>query len=216
MNGKNILFDFGNVLIDIDIPLTFKKLSELVREDQRDQAEAEINRLIHQYEKGEISTELFINGILKFCRNEVQAQDVIKAWKAMLIGIPPVRIEWLRSMKEFHRMAILSNTNELHIEGVYNHLAKAHPGIDFEGEFFEGVFYSHRIGLRKPDADCFQYVLNALGWNPSDTVFIDDLEENVEAADKLGMTGIHLLPEMPVEELIPPGSLVTDPSRKKA
>lgn len=208
MAQQNILFDFGNVLIDIDIPRAFKEIEALLRSDVEEEAEVEIHRLIPIYETGAINSEVFINGILKFCRPEVQATDVIAAWKSMLIGIPQARIEWLDKMKGFHRMALLSNTNEIHLEGVYSHLKKDHAGIDFEDDYFEQVFYSHLIGLRKPDPRCFEFVLNELEWEPEDTVFIDDVEENVAAADKLGMTGIHLLVDMPVEELIPPGSLV--------
>ncbi|TVR86133.1 MAG: HAD family phosphatase [Saprospirales bacterium] len=207
MKGVNILFDFGNVLIDLDIPKTTRMLEELVADDV-EEARREIEELVKKYETGKISTELFINGILKFCRNEVQAKDVIDAWNAMLIGVPARRIEWLYEMKKHHRMAILSNTNSLHLENVYKGLEKKHPGLDFENEFFEKVFYSHQIGLRKPEKECFEYVMKELGWKPEATIFIDDVEENVEAASSLGLTGINLIPELPVEDLIKPGSLV--------
>ncbi len=207
MKGVNILFDFGNVLIDLDIPKTTRMLEELVANDV-EEARREIEELVKKYETGKISTELFINGILKFCRNEVQAKDVIEAWNAMLIGVPARRIEWLYEMKKHHRMAILSNTNSLHLENVYKGLEKDHPGLDFENEFFEKVFYSHKIGLRKPDQECFEYVMKELGWKAEATIFIDDVEENVEAASALGLTGINLIPELPVEDLIKPGSLV--------
>jgi glucose-1-phosphatase len=215
MKGKNILFDFGNVLIDLDIPETRRLMGELMREDMREKAEAEIDQLVKKYETGAISTELFINGILKLAKEDVQALDVIDAWNAMLLDIPKRRIEWLREMKKHHRMALLSNTNPLHLESVFNNIKADHPGLDFEKEFFDGVFYSHKIGLRKPDEKCFLYVLEKLSWRAEDVVFIDDIEENVAAANNLGITGIQLLAEMPVEELIPPGSLASDPDKLK-
>lgn len=209
MTAKNILFDLGNVLIDLDIPETFRKLRALIDAEHAEDAEEKINQIVSRYERGELSDELFINAILKLSKREVQAGDVIDAWNAMLKGIPVRRMEWLAEMKKHHRMAVLSNTNDLHISWVRSYLKKYHPDCDFEKVFFEKIFYSHQIGCRKPEPECFQKVLNELGWRPQDTVFIDDLEVNVKAADELGMTGMQLMPDMPVEELIPPGSLTS-------
>lgn len=204
---KNILFDFGNVLIDLDIRATFKALKLLVAKEHLEIAEDHINEAVVKYEIGKISSEIFINSILKIADKKVQARDVIKAWNKMFIGIPKKRMEWLGEMKGYHRMAIFSNTNEIHIQWVYKHLKKEHKGLDFENEFFEGVFYSHLLGCRKPEKNCFELVLGKLGWKASETIFIDDLEENVKAADKAGIIGMQLMPDMAIEELIPPGSL---------
>lgn len=209
MTAKNILFDLGNVLIDLDIPETFRKLQALIGDEHSEGAEDKINQMVFRYERGELSNELFINAILKLSRREIQAGDVIDAWNAMLKGIPERRMDWLREMKKHHRMAVFSNTNDLHIAWVRSYLKRAHPDCDFEREFFENIFYSHQLGCRKPETECFEKVLNELGWKPKDTVFIDDTEENVKAADQAGMTGIQLMPEIPVEELIPPGSLIS-------
>lgn len=211
MTAKNILFDLGNVLIDLDIPETYRKLQALIDDEHAESAEDKINRIVFRYERGELSDELFINAILKLSRREVQAAYVIEAWNAMLIGIPERRMDWLGEMKKHHRMAVFSNTNDLHISWVRSYLKRAHPDCDFEREFFEKIFYSHQMGCRKPETVCFEKVLNELGWKPKDTVFIDDIEENVIAADKVGMTGMQLVPDMPVEELIPPGSLISSP-----
>ena len=204
---KNIIFDFGNVLIDLDIPATYRALKELIAEEEKETAEDYINEQVKKYETGKISTELFINSILKISRTSVQAKEVIDAWNKMLIGIPANRMDWLREMKKYHRMAIFSNTNELHIENVYQHLRRDHAGLDFENEFFEGVFYSHILGCRKPEVDCFELVLDKLGWKASETVFIDDLEENIKAADKAGIIGMQLMADVAIEDVIPPGSL---------
>jgi len=204
---KNILFDFGNVLIDLDIPATFRALKKLIAKDELETAEDYINEQVKKYEIGKISSELFINSILKISDSEVQARDVIQAWNKMFIGIPESRMQWLKEMKKFHRMAIFSNTNEMHIQWVYDHLKRDHGGMDFEEAFFEGVYYSHLLGCRKPEKDCFELVLSKLGWKASETIFIDDLEENVKAADEAGIIGMQLMADVAVEDFIPPGSL---------
>lgn len=208
---KNILFDFGNVLIDLDIPATYRALKELILKDELETAEEYIQEQVIKYETGKISTEIFINSILKIADSKVQAKEVIQAWNMMFIGIPEKRMEWLGEMKKYHRMAIFSNTNELHIQWVQDHLKKEHQGLDFEGQFFEGVFYSHLLGCRKPEKDCFELVLDKLDWKASETIFIDDLEENVKAADQAGIIGMQLMPDVAVEDLIPPGSLFAVP-----
>lgn len=186
-NIRTILFDFGNVLIDIDIPHAKAKLESLMRLDLPAKAvERHLVQLIHQYETSAIDTDGFINGILKFAQPEVRSEDVVEAWNSMLIGMPRYRLAMLEAIKDNVTLMLLSNTNALHIEWVHNHMVNMHGIADFERRYFHGVFYSHLIRLRKPQPEAFQFVMNNAYVTPSSTLFIDDVPENIRTAKRLG------------------------------
>ena len=115
-----ILFDFGNVLIDIDIPGTKQRLESYLREDivLKDGAHL-ITPLVHAYETGTIKTAQFIHGILEYAKPGVNEMDIISAWNSMLIGIPFYRLSMLQMLKENFTLLLLSNTNALHIDWVH-------------------------------------------------------------------------------------------------
>jgi len=184
---RNILFDFGNVIIDIDIPRARSALESLLRTDlSRPATEEHLTRCIHQYETGAIDTDAFIDLILKNAKPHVQKEDVIDAWNSMLIGIPAYRFAMLEALKENFTLLMLSNTNSLHLSWILSHLSDIHGVSDFEKRYFHSIYYSHLIGFRKPQAEAFRYVIEDAFITPSNTLFIDDMEENIIAAKRLG------------------------------
>ena len=150
---KNLLFDLGNVIIDIDVEGALGRLEKLFRADAD---RTFIEKAFHDYECGRISTELFLNAMLKQSHRSVQALDVIEAWNSMLISIPPQRLHMLRSLKENYNVYLLSNTNALHLDWVYNYLERDHAVTEFEKDHFHQAFYSHLIGDRKPKPSIFR------------------------------------------------------------
>lgn len=197
----NILFDFGNVIIDIDIPGAIDRIaafrSPKVSEETYDR---ELRKLVMKYEVDAISTDLFINGILKYTDHKVQARDVIMAWNSMLVTLPEYRLTMLESLKHEFGLFMLSNTNYLHIEWVHDHLRKTHHVEDFESRYFDVVYYSHLIKARKPDPEAFQYVIRDAMITPGKTLFIDDNEDNIAAASALGFQTLLSPPEKDVAE----------------
>jgi len=183
----NILFDFGNVIIDIDIPGAIDRIaafrSPKVSEETYDR---ELRKLVRKYEVDAISTDLFINGILKYADVSVQARDVIVAWNSMLVSLPEYRLTMLERLKDRFGLFMLSNTNYLHIEWVHEYLRTTHHIEDFESRFFDVVYYSHLIKARKPDSKAFEYVIEDAMITPEKTLFIDDNEANIETASDLG------------------------------
>ena len=202
-NVANILFDFGNVLIDIDIDGAISRIAQLRSEKIAPEVyEAHVRGLVEKYEVDEISTDLFINGILKHAHHSVQALDVIEAWNSMLIGIPAFRLGMLEQLKQNFGLFMLSNTNELHIAWVHEHLAVAHGIDDFETRLFDEVYYSHKIKARKPDPASFLHVKDDAFITPGRTLFIDDLPENIQAAKSLGFRTMISPPEVEVAEVL--------------
>lgn len=197
--ARNLLFDLGNVIIDLDIDLTFQNLSKLLRKDANQDL---IDKAIRDYECGRISTELFINKILSQSHYKAQALDVIEAWNSMLIRIPSYRLEMLSMLRKSFNVYLLSNTNELHLEWVRRYVLKTYQIKEFEKEYFHKAYYSHIIGDRKPLPSIFQHVIDDAVLTPSLTLYMDDVEENIDAAHQLGFSTYLVKPGIDVAEYL--------------
>lgn len=181
--AKSLLFDLGNVIIDLDIDRSFERLQQLCRPDAD---QSKIDAVILKYECGHVSTEIFINTLLSQSYHDVQALDIIEAWNSMLLGIPAKRLEMLRELKQFYNMHLLSNTNWLHLEWVHRYLKTEHNVLDFENDFFHKAYYSHIIGDRKPKPSIFHHVINDASLIVGETLYMDDVQENINTALELG------------------------------
>lgn len=191
---KNIVFDFGGVIINIDERLMLKGL--------RDLGLAEMDQLAHNenlltawesFECGEYSREVFRDKVRDICGDKVSDEQINKALNAMILDIPQHRMALLQNIKSEYRIFLLSNTNAIHYD-FYNQYVENKFGVvgGLHG-VFEELYLSHEMGLRKPGADIFERVLQQSGIMAHETVFIDDTLANVEAAQRVGYHGIHLL-----------------------
>lgn len=189
---KHLLFDFGAVLIPIDTKLTYKAFEALGAEEKL----AEQDELFHQYERGELSTDEFLSQLQGFFfRKSIFKKDLAEAWNALCYeAIPDDNIRLLKNLKnKGHKLYLLSNTNPLHIEKI-----KALCGPFKYKQFisqFDAVYYSHQTGHRKPEADFYKKVLKEQKLKAADCFFIDDREDNIEAATKLKLECWHFDPK---------------------
>lgn len=196
-----IIFDFGNVLIDLDSSRFYKNVEQLLSLESPEEWDT-LREWMLRYETGSISTDLFINKLIKISPQSVQARDIIQVWNSMLIGIRPETLELLKALKMRYRTYILSNTNALHIDWVLDHLETVHNLKSFETEYLSGVFYSHELQMRKPNAEIYEYVMSSVGNSPQEILFIDDLKENVEAARNTGWQAVVHSPDRPISETL--------------
>lgn len=186
---KNIIFDIGGVLMDLDYDLTYADLSEVMGLDIKSKKiPAHIFKIILGYEKGEINTETFLWNLQKeSSKLTPQPNKLIKAWNAMLIGWNPKRFKFLEDLKKDYSLYVLSNTNDLHLERMYKELKKNHNITDFDTKYFDQTFYSHLMKMRKPESQIYKQVLLEAGINASETLFIDDNMDNVSKAREVGI-----------------------------
>lgn len=185
---KNILFDLGNVLFRLDLERWRKEVQSLLHPVDP----LELHTAALEYETGQISTELFINAVLAKCHHSRQARDVIQVWNSMLIGMVPEYLQVLLSLKQNYQVYLLSNNNPLHQQWVYTELEHKYGIRDFNTQFFHTTFYSHEIGMRKPDDVCFYHVIAQTGLIPRETVYFDDDPHNVATGRKLGFQAIEV------------------------
>lgn len=180
---RSLLFDLGNVIVDIDIDGAHDRLNQLFRKDAERPV---IERAFIEYECGRISTDIFINTLLKQSERKVQALDVIEAWNSMIVGIPDYRVEMLRQLKRKYSVYVLSNTNSLHLEWIHRYVQRVHKIESFEQELLDHAFYSHLVGDRKPNISLFKFITEDSFVTPALTLYMDDVQENLDVAGKLG------------------------------
>lgn len=198
---KNIIFDIGGVLLDLDYDRTFDQLTEVMGIKMETQnIPAHIFKVILGYEKGEINTESFLWHLQKESSTLTPQPDkLIKAWNAMLVGWNPKRFEFLEDLKKNYALYILSNTNDLHLEWFRRDLKRNHDIEDFDTRFFEQTFYSHLLRMRKPELRIFEKVIEEAEFRADETLFVDDNVENVERAR---VAGFYAAYHDPNEEII--------------
>ena len=184
---KNIIFDFGDIFINLDKEATFREMIQFGLTEPT----PELVALAKEYEIGALSSEAFIkslNGIFP----KATPQALTKAWNAIILDFPERRLRFIEELhrEDNYRLLLLSNTNELHINYV-----KETMGIENYERFkacFEQFYLSHEINLRKPNTDIYEFVLKENALNASETLFIDDTKENVDSARRLDIHGWHL------------------------
>ena len=200
-NIETIIFDLGGVILDIDYNLTriaFEKLGVAHFDQMYSQNTA--NQLFQQLEKGKISEENFYEELNSCTRLHLSPLEINGAWNAMLLSFREKSLEYLDEIKNKYRLFLLSNTNFIHMAAFKAMFHELKREKSFE-EYFDKAFYSCEIGFRKPDAVCYECVLNEIETAPGKTLFIDDSADNIEAARKAGIQTILLAKGKNIEEL---------------
>jgi putative hydrolase of the HAD superfamily len=191
---KNIIFDLGGVLINLDNKLTERAFFDLgVKDFHKYFGHGFAASFFKEYEVGKISDEEFIDELRRLGNLDVPDSLIIKAWDALLLDFPPARIELLKKLRKKYRIFLFSNTNSLHMKTVNKIFQDTfeHGTLD---ELFEKAYYSNVLGMRKPDVSSYQFITNENELNPSETLFVDDAFVNIEGAIAAGLKGHFLEP----------------------
>ena len=188
---KNIIFDFGNVLFDLDLPSVERNLRQLWGERFPEAAaRLQSSHIFELYETGGLSTEEFVDALRFAAGTPLTEEQVVGAWNSIFLQMPKARFDLLLRLRDGYKVFLLSNINELHAAWIDDYLLREHGISDFHQRYFDGVYYSHLIRLRKPGRDIYEYVLADAELRPEESVFFDDMEANVEAARQVGIRGI--------------------------
>ena len=186
---KAIIFDFGDVFINLDKESAKQHALNLFKIDYFSEEMIANNKL---YEQGLISTNLFI----RFYKNKfpnISKEKIIEAWNIILKDFPIHRLEFIKTLSEErkYKLILLSNTNELHINWVNEHIPYFRPFKNC----FDAFYLSYEIQLRKPTKAVFQFVLRENKLLAEECLFIDDTKEHTIVALQLGMNTWNLNPQ---------------------
>lgn len=200
---ENIILDYGNVIFMIDFAKSQHAFSQLGIENAGEIfAHHGQIELFDNFDKGLISSAEFRDGIRALAgKPELTDTQIDEAWNALLIGVPQGKHELLLQLKERYRTFLLSNNNPIHYARCMQQI-KEEYGVEDNTPFFEKTYYSHLMGMRKPDPEIFEYVLQQHNLNPQHTVFIDDSPQHLRTAQQLGLKVELCTRERPLEIIV--------------
>ena len=198
---KNLLFDLGGVIMDIrrlNCVASFERLG--MKNADSFLGEYSQKGPFLQLEEGAISEEEFRTAVRALINEEVSDEQIDSAFCDFLVGIPKYRLEQLRQLKKSYNIYMLSNTNSI--------MWRSRIAEDFRQEgleredYFDGIVTSFEARSIKPDAKIFHTVVEKLGINPDETLFLDDSQKNLDAAAQLGFHTLLVTPGSEFFELL--------------
>ncbi|HSF54687.1 MAG TPA: HAD family phosphatase [Algoriphagus sp.] len=187
-----LIFDLGNVIIDLDYQRAFNLIKSLVPSAYHSKVDSFYITDFHKaYEQGKLDSSSFRNEVRAYFGQNWEDKKVDELWNSILGKIPNERLNLISKLKENYQLGILSNTNEIHIDAVYEMLRADH-GMDRFEPLFDRIFYSHEMGLAKPSTEIYEQMLADLGAKADRVIFFDDLEANVKGAASVGIKAIQV------------------------
>jgi|TARA_B110000881_G_scaffold220145_1_gene244213 epoxide hydrolase-like predicted phosphatase len=196
---KVLLFDLGGVIIDIDPSNTINTLRSLSKDPSNNfsgldyrysKEKSPLLQIFFEYEKGNISDDIFRDGIRKIGNIDASNSKIDSIWNSVIVKIYRDLLDIIFSLRNRFKIMILSNTNYIHKKH-FNQLVVEMYGKRFD-ELFDMVFYSYELGTRKPEKTIYQRVLDDCKFEGSDILFFDDMKENLEASEMVGMKTFHV------------------------
>ncbi len=196
---KVLLFDLGGVIIDIDPSKTINTLRSLSKNSSNNfsgldyrysKKKSPLLQVFFEYEKGNISDSVFRDGIRKIGNIDASDSQIDSIWNSVIVKIYRDLLDIIFSLRYRFKIMILSNTNSIHKKH-FNQLVFGMYGKHFD-ELFDMVFYSYELGTRKPEKIIYQRVLDDSKFEGSDILFFDDMKENLEASEMVGMKTFHV------------------------
>lgn len=199
---KNILFDLGKVLLNLDFQASVSAFEKLnLSAEALDIGMVFADPVFLNFETGQTTAEEFkgrVRGILN--NPDATRQQIEEAWYAMVLDIPEKRVQMLKRLAKNYDLFLFSNTNVIHTHRFKDEFREQY-GFEFSS-LFTRDFYSHDIQERKPDLSAFRKVTELSGINPEETLFIDDLKPNIDGAQKAGFKTFWLEDGMEIAELL--------------
>lgn len=185
---KNIIFDYGNVIFEIDFKRSQAALAKLgIPDIKAFYAHRNQNSLFDNFDVAGISTDDFRAGLRTAANNpNLTDAEIDEAWNSLLVGVSDGNHDVLLDVKKHYRTFLLSNNNQIHYDWIFNYLQKEF-GLHNYDDFFEKAYFSQLMRLRKPNLDIFEQVIKENNLIPDETLFIDDSPQHIEGAKKAGL-----------------------------
>jgi putative hydrolase of the HAD superfamily len=188
---KNLVFDLGGVIMDLDVPKTIEAFKALgIDNIVNNTGHAYQHSFFYEFEIGAISEAQFLKALNNLSNQSLQEDQIVHAWNEMILAMPKDRIAFLKSLQPNYKLFLLSNTNSIHQKKYLDAFKKEHQ-TPFH-QLFEKAYYSHEVGIRKPNEEIFQFILEDSNLKAAETLFIDDSFSNLEGAQKAGIQTFHV------------------------
>ena len=197
---KNIIFDLGGVIMNLDVPKTIIEFEKIgITDIVNNTGHHYTDPIFYDFEIGKVSEFEFIEKLSNMSSLNPSTNEIRDAWNAMILDMPRERINILLDLKKKYKIYLLSNTNITHQQKFLSEVNEAN-NFSFN-DLFKKAYYSFEIGIRKPDKEVFEFVLNDSNLNPSETLFVDDSLDNIKAAQNTGIKTYHIDGDNSIENL---------------
>ena len=204
---KNIIFDLGGVILDIDETIVYKELEKMGIKTSELAHSKEFIEIMSKFDTGIYTAPIFRKRMKALIRQEKMTDEKFDSiWNAMLLDIPRERVEAIEKVKKHYKIFLMSNTNVIHYD-LYVRDLQLRFGYNEFDELFDKSYFSFAEHLEKPDPRFFELILDHEGLLPEETLFIDDTEKNINIAKSLGINTYHISREELVRNLFENGVL---------
>jgi HAD superfamily hydrolase (TIGR01509 family) len=198
---KNIIFDLGGVLLDLDFQRTIDAFEKLGLENFENMfSQFKADELFEKLETGRLTETEFYEAVKNRTTKEITEAAIDDAWNALILDFRVESLALLEELAADYKLYLLSNTNSIHLK-YFKKLFTDQTGKPLLDKYFNKAWYSNEVGLRKPGAEIFEFALKDEKLLATDTLFIDDTLINIETAQKLGFKTHHLLSTERIEML---------------
>lgn len=200
-NISTIIFDLGGVIINIDINRSVRAFAGHTNLSHKEiYTKFEEGSWSRDLEKGDIGPDTFRQEVRRSLNSDLNDEQVDRAWNAMLVDVPISRLELLAKLRDKYQTLVLSNTNAIHL-AAFNKIISSTTQGGVINDYFDQVYYSHELGMRKPDIEIFSHIIDAHELVPQETLFIDDMAINIMGAKSVGLKTLHLTDQEYLAEL---------------
>ena len=183
----HLIFDLGGLFIDVYMDRFANSLQQLVGKEVAPTLEKlKHEKFFDAYETGHIHTAQFLDTLSAAFGKEYSQEQYVACWNAILGRVQLDQLQLIQPLRKQCDVVLLSNTNSLHVEALETEFEKSHPGERLSN-FFDRIYYSQQIGLRKPEAAAFRFVVQQGAFHPAHTLFIDDSLGHLQGAQTLGL-----------------------------
>jgi len=184
-----IVFDLGGVIVDLSVQRTIEAFAQLSGFSPKKIAEAYTSfPEFFAYERGQITDEQFRIFLRNFFKPEASDNQLDACWNAMLVDLPSEKLQLLKKLQQHYKVYALSNTNNIHIRYV-NEVMLNGEELD---AYFTKAYYSHKVRMRKPDAEIYEFVMSDAALLPGNILFFDDNAANIATAQSLGIHAVEV------------------------
>ena len=184
MKKKHLLLDLGQVLLPLSEEKCILAFSEITANEEL----LHQKNLFESIERGELTPAEFRAEVQKHLWRKVYPGEIDAAWNALVLEMDPEVTRWLKRMKKSYQIHLVSNINTIH----HKYIVESMGPFNYKQfiDCFTHLFLSYEMGTRKPESEFFTHVLDTLGCEPSECLFVDDREDNLQAAQAMGIEGI--------------------------
>jgi len=180
---KNIIFDLGGVILNLDQERTFRAFKKLGADLDDLNAQSTVFK---DFETGKVDADYFVHFLKSALKGSVETSQILHAWNAMLLDLPKHRVDLINSLKSKYKIFLFSNTNTIHMDEIFKYTDE-HLGSGVFSGMFDKIYLSYEMGLRKPNPDSFHMLMKDAGLKGFETVFIDDSKINIKGAQEAGI-----------------------------